>query len=203
LSKLFGGDDTQKRAVQDLDVDTMISMIENRYSGTVYMAYTWFSYVYSGAFTQEQLDEVEAELTKSLSSIEARSLDSRAVKLGGLTKGLLGILGSVAGSFGIDALLGNNNRRAVPLTLEDMISTIENSSEFTQAQLDEVEAELSKAMTGGLISRSNLEVRAVKLGGLTKGLVGIIGSLAGSLGIDALFGNDKSARAYEGLNALD
>jgi hypothetical protein len=109
----------------------------------------------------------------------------------------------VAGSFGIDALLGNNNRRAVPLTLEDMISTIENSSEFTQAQLDEVEAELSKAMTGGLISRSNLEVRAVKLGGLTKGLVGIIGSLAGSLGIDALFGNDKSARAYEGLNALD
>jgi uncharacterized membrane protein YeaQ/YmgE (transglycosylase-associated protein family) len=165
--------------------------------------------VASDLFTQDQLDEVEAELSKTMAGdLFRRDLEARALKLGGVTKGVVGLIGSLLGSVGIDALFGSDDqqasRRAAPVGTEDLIAKIENSDLFTQDLLDQVEADLSKAMAGGLLGRSSLEARALKLGGLTKGLVGIIGSVLGSVGVDALFGKDDAAtRSFESLNALD
>jgi uncharacterized membrane protein YeaQ/YmgE (transglycosylase-associated protein family) len=156
--------------------------------------------LYSSELTQDQLDEIEAELEKSFGSVERRDLDARALRLGGLTKGLVGIIGSIAGSLGIDALLGTGKRATEVPSADEIVTMIENSDAFTQEQLDGFEAEFAKAFSGGVVARST-EARALRLGGLTKGLVGIIGSVVGSLGIDALLGNGK--REYEGLNALD
>jgi hypothetical protein len=65
-----------------------------------------------------------------------------------------------------------------------------NSSEFTQAQLDEVQAELSKAMSGGLTSCSAVSLR----------------ELWGRWAHRRLTRSqccDNATRAYEDLNVLD
>jgi hypothetical protein len=162
------------------------------------------NYCCSSEFTQEQLDEVEAELERNFGSgaVVARDVNGRALALGGLTKGLVGIIGSIAGSLGIGAVLsgtGAAKRADVAPSAEDIIAAIQGSDVFSQEQLDEIEAELEKSFATP--SRS-LDSRALKLGGLTKGLVGIVGSIAGSLGIGALLGGNER-RAFEGLNALD
>jgi hypothetical protein len=174
-------------------------------------------------WTQAQLDEVESELQRTIgdSGLLRREIEARlSLKLGGLTKGLVGLIGSVAGSAGIDALFGGDDknapapasRRSAPTSGDELVDKVLNSGLWTQAQLDEVESELQRTIgsSSSLLGR-DLEARlALKLGGLTKGLVGLIGSIAGSAGIDALFGGDSTttaaarrAFATPSLNELD
>jgi hypothetical protein len=158
----------------------------------------------SGKWTQAQLDHIEAELQRTIggTSVHARELEARfSLKLGGLTKSIVGLIGSVAGSAGIDALFGavgggssatataSPARRSAPAHGDDLIAKVVSSGKWTQAQLDHIEAELQRTIGGNGVQSRDLEARfSLKLGGLTKSIVGLIGSVAGSAGIDALFG---------------
>jgi hypothetical protein len=162
---------------------------------------------HSTELTQEQLDQLEADLEKSFgsSAVVARDLDGRALAIGGLTKGLVGIIGSIAGSLGIGAVLGGTGaakRADAAPSADDIIAAMQDSDVFTQEQLDEIEADLEKSFGSGAVVARDINGRALAVGGLTKGLVGIIGSIAGSLGISAILGG-KERREFEGLNALD
>jgi hypothetical protein len=124
------------------------------------------------------------------------------------TTKLLGFLGGLAASSGVDALFhhfeGNSTlfTRAAPTSAAELVSTIEHGGYVTQADADALEAHLLRTLHHGQAHAlaARFELPEIKLGSLTKGLVSLVGSLAASGGVDALFhegsGNSTvSARA--------
>jgi hypothetical protein len=108
---------------------------------------------------------------------------------------LFGFLGGLAASSGVDALFhhfeGNStvSARAAPTSAAELVSTIEHGGYVTQADADALEAHLLRTLHHGQAHAlaARFELPEVKLGSLTKGLVTLVGSLAASGGVDALF----------------
>jgi hypothetical protein len=126
------------------------------------------------------------------------------------TTKLLGFLGGLTASSGVDALFhhfeGNStlSTRSAPASAAELVSTIEHGGYVTQADADALEAHLLRTLQHGQAHAlaARFELPEIKLGSLTKGLVSLVGSLAASGGVDALFhegsGNSTvSARAEE------
>jgi hypothetical protein len=194
VKDLFGGSSSQQQQQQPVSRRSQSNSGEELVSKVLT----------SGKWTQAQLDHIEAELQRTIggTSVHARELEARfSLKLGGLTKSIVGLIGSVAGSAGIDALFGAIGggssatataapaRRSAPAHGDDLIAKVVSSGKWTQAQLDHIEAELQRTIGGNGVQSRDLEARfSLKIGGLTKSIVGLIGSVAGSAGIDALFG---------------
>jgi hypothetical protein len=88
----------------------------------------------------------------------------------------------------------SSQRRALS---DDLISLVESSPNFSQEQLDEVEAEFAKIIPNGLVSR-DLEGRAAT-GAITKEVLGflaeVIGSITGKAATNVALGNNVDGSA--------
>jgi hypothetical protein len=126
---------------------------------------------------------------------------------------LFGFLGGLAASSGVDALFhhfeGNStlSTRSAPTSAAELVSTIEHGGYVTQADADALEAHLLRTLHHGQAHAlaARFELPEIKLGTLTKGLVSLVGSLAASGGVDALFhegsGNGTVSARAEHMSA--